>query len=172
MTENVACRFLAHAERFGGFLAVERLALADAVLAVREDEVAFRRFRRFLRQALREESGHAQRPHFVDIESRFVRFVVDFLQFGELVGCVFVFQRVPFLSLSINRLFLQMKASTSIPCCVRVGLPVSTRAFPSLVTVGLLVIRVPERACRFFISPPSSGIRAPKPTVRPRRVGI
>lgn len=132
----------------------------------------FEGFRRFRRQALREESGLAQRPHFRDVESRFARLVVNAFQLGELVGCVFVFQRVTFLSLSINRLFLQMKASTSIPCCVRVGLLSPKRAFTSLVTVGRLVTRKPDRACRFFISPPSFGIRAQKPTVRPRRVGI
>lgn len=102
LTDDVADCFLAHAERFGGFLAVERLALVDAVFAVREDAVSFRRF---LRQALREESGLAQRPHFVEFETGFARFVVDFSQFGEFLERVFVFQRVPFLSFSINRLF-------------------------------------------------------------------
>lgn len=108
------------------------------------------RFDGFAGRPLREESGLSQRPHFRDVESRFARFVVDFSQFGELFERVFVFHCVPFLSLSMSAWFLRMKASTSIPCCVRVGLPVSTRAFPSLVTVGLLVTREPERACRFF----------------------
>lgn len=49
LADDVACRFLAYAERFGGFLAVERLALVDAVSAMREDEVTFRRFRLFRR---------------------------------------------------------------------------------------------------------------------------
>ena len=71
LTENVADGFRAQAERFGCFLAVERLALVDAFLAVREDEIAFRRFLRFRRKALREESGHAQRPHFVEFETGF-----------------------------------------------------------------------------------------------------
>lgn len=146
-----------------------RLALADAFLAVREDEVPFRRF---LRQALREESGLAQRPHFGDAEAGFARFVVDAFQFGEFLERVLMFQRVPFLSFSINRLFSRMNLSTSIPCWVRVGLPVSTRAFQSLLTFGWLLHCVAGTNMPFFISPPSSGIRAPKPTVRPRRVGI
>lgn len=37
LTENVADGFRAQAERFGCFLAVERLALVDAFPAVRED---------------------------------------------------------------------------------------------------------------------------------------
>ncbi|EFE88153.1 hypothetical protein BIFBRE_04831 [Bifidobacterium breve DSM 20213 = JCM 1192] len=42
-----------------------------------------------------------------------------------------MFQRVPFLKFSMSAWFSRMNPSTSIPCCVRVGLPVSTRAFPS-----------------------------------------
>ena len=43
--------------------------------------------------------------HFGGFETGFARFVVDFSQFGEFLERVFVFQRVPFLSFSINRLF-------------------------------------------------------------------
>ena len=52
LADDVAGCFLAYAERFGGFLAVEWLALVDAVSAVREDEVSFRRFRRGLADGL------------------------------------------------------------------------------------------------------------------------
>ena len=172
LTENVADGFRAQAERFGCFLAVERLALVDAVLAVREDEVAFRGFRRFLRQSLREESGLAQRPHFVDIEACFARLVVDAFQLVEFLERVFVFHCVPFLSLSMSAWLSWMHLSTSIPCCVRVGLPVSTRAFQSLLTFGWLLHCVAGTNISFFISPPFSGTCAPKPTFPRFDVGI
>lgn len=47
LSDDVAGCFLAYVERFGGFLAVEALALVDAVSAVREYEGSFRRFRLF-----------------------------------------------------------------------------------------------------------------------------
>ena len=172
LADDVADCFLAHAERFGCFLAGDRLALVDAFFAVREDEVSFRRHSGLRRQALREESGLAQCPHFGDAEAGFARFVVDAFQFGEFTVRVFVFQFVPFLSLSMSAWFSRMNLSMSIPCCVRVGLPVSTRAFPSLVTFGLLCIRVTGTNMPFFISPPSFDTCAPMPTFPRLDVGI
>ena len=46
LADDVAGCFRAHAERFGCFLAGDRLALVDAGFAVRKDEVSFRRFLR------------------------------------------------------------------------------------------------------------------------------